>query len=107
MEDRVSDSDPDPIVLPLPTLEHLRRHVRETLCSHDRLDPGATPFFQGLIKRSGRTCGLFFQVQGPRMVRSYALWSSAEDRILFYDNTGQRFAETRLSEAPEGRLEAA
>jgi hypothetical protein len=33
-------------------------------------------------------------VQGPRMVRSYALWSSEEDRILFYDNTGQWLAET-------------
>jgi hypothetical protein len=41
------------------------------------------------------------------MVRSYALWSSEEGRILIYDSTGQRFSKTRLSEAPEGDVEAA
>jgi hypothetical protein len=85
----------------LPSIEDLRKHVLETLCEHDKLDPDQTPFFQGLVKRSGRPCGLFFQVQGPRQVRSYALWASDENRILFYDGVGQRFAETRLSDAPD------
>jgi hypothetical protein len=85
----------------LPTIEHLRKHVLETLCELDKLDPDQTPFFQGLVKRSGRPCGLFFQIQGPRQVRTYALWASDENRILFYDGIGQRFAETRLSDAPD------
>jgi hypothetical protein len=87
--------------LSLPTFEALRQHVLETLCKHDQLDPDTTPFFQGLITRAGRPCGLFFQVQGPRQVRNYALWAGDENRILFYDGTGQRFAQTRLSEAPD------
>jgi hypothetical protein len=88
-------------VLSLPTLEDLRRHVLQTLCAHDQLDPTQTPLRQALIKRSGRACGLFFQVQGPRLLRNYAVWAGEEDRILFYDSTGLRFGETRLSEAPD------
>jgi len=85
----------------LPALEHLRQHVLEILCQRDKLDPKQTPFFQGLITRAGKPCGLFFQVQGPRQVRTYALWASEENRILFYDGVGNRFAETKLSEAPD------
>jgi hypothetical protein len=97
----------EPAVIALPSLDDLRQHVLETLCARDRLDPGQTPFFQALIKRAGRPCGLFFQVQGPRLVRTYALWAGEEGRILFYDGTGQRFAETRLSDAPDPRRLAA
>jgi hypothetical protein len=91
----------------LPTLESLRGHVLRTLCEHDQLDPGQTPLQQALITRSGRTCGLFFQVQGPRRVKTYAVWAGEENRILFYDSTGVRFAQTRLSEAPDPRKVAA
>jgi hypothetical protein len=85
----------------LPTLEDLRRHVLQRLCSHDHLDPTQTPLQQSLITRSGRKCGLFFQVKGPRLLRTYAIWAGEEDRVLFYDSTGLRFGETRLSEAPD------
>jgi hypothetical protein len=97
----------DPAVVALPNLDDLRQHVLETLCAHDQLDPTQAPFFQALIKRAGRPCGLFFQVQGPRQVRTYALWAGEEDRILFYDGSGQRFAETRLSDAPDPQRLAA
>jgi hypothetical protein len=85
----------------LPTLEQLLNHVRQVLCDHDQLDPAQTPLFQSAITRCGRPCGLFFQVQGPRRVRTYAVWAGEEDRILFYDSQGVRFAQTRLSEAPD------
>jgi hypothetical protein len=88
-------------VVALPTLDQLRRYIHSTLCERDRLDPGQTPLFHAVIKRSGRPCGLFFQVQGPRLLKTYALWAGEEDRILFYDSTGARFAETRLSEGPD------
>lgn len=91
----------------LPTLDALRGHVLKTLCAHDQLDPDQTPLHQAVITRAGRTCGLFFQVQGPRMVKTYAVWAGEEDRILFYDSAGARFAETRLSEAPDPRKMAA
>jgi hypothetical protein len=91
------------IVACLPTLEQLRLYVRATLCQHDQLDPEQTPLHHSVITRSGRPCGLFFQVQGPRMVKTYAVWAGEEGRILFYDSQGQRFAHTRLSEGPNPR----
>lgn len=91
----------DTPVVPLPTLERLREYVRQTLCDRDRLDPGQTQIRQGLIQKRGRSCGLFFQVQGPRLLRTYAVWAGDEDRILFYDSTGHRFAEARLCESPD------
>jgi hypothetical protein len=88
-------------VVALPTLDELRRHVLTTLCAHDQLDPEQTPLHQALITRRGRPCGLLFQVQGPRLLKTYAVWAGEEDRILFYDSGGVRFAESRLSEAPD------
>jgi hypothetical protein len=85
----------------LPTLEAVRQHVLHTLCAHDQLDPKQTPLYQALIKQAGKPCGLFFQVQGPRLLKTYAVWAGRENRILFYDSQGLRFAETRLSEGPD------
>lgn len=93
--------------LSLPTLEQLKLHIHQTLCAHDRLDPDQTPFRQALIARAGRPCGLFFQIQGPRQLRNYAIWAGEEHRVLFYDSTGQRFAEVRLSEGPDHQQLAA
>jgi hypothetical protein len=88
-------------VICLPTLEELRRHVLHLLCTRDNLDPQATPLHEAVIMRRGRPCGLFFQVQGPRLLKTYALWAGEENRILFYDSSGVRFAEVRLSDAPD------
>ena len=85
----------------LPTLEQLRAHVVQMLCAHDRLDPVQTPLFQAMIRRSGKPCGLLFEVQGPRLLKTHAVWAGPENRILFYDSTGLRFAESRLCEAPD------
>jgi hypothetical protein len=90
-------------VVGLPTVEALREYVLQTLCAHERLDPSQTPLHEAAVTRAKRTCGLFFQVQGPRLVRAYAVWAGEEDRILFYDSGGARFAEARLSEAPDPR----
>ena len=94
-------------VASLPTVEQLRRHVLQVLCSRDQLDPAQTPLHEALITRRGKTCGLFFQVQGPRLLKTYALWAGDENRILFYDSTGCRFAETRLCDAPDAERLAA
>jgi hypothetical protein len=85
----------------LPTLGSLRSHVLQTLCARDRLDATQTPLFQSVIIQAGRATGLFFKVQGPRQLQSYAVWAGAEKRILFYDAAGERFAETRLKKGPE------
>ena len=65
-------------VVCLPTLDALREHVRNILCAHDQLDAVQTPLHQAVITRSGRPCGLFFQVQGPRMVKTYAFSKPSE-----------------------------
>jgi hypothetical protein len=85
----------------LPTLDELRAHVHQVLCQHDRLEQSQAPLHQGVVTRKGKPCGLFFQIQGPRLLKTYALWASEENRILFYDSQGIRFAETRLSDAPD------
>ena len=88
-------------VASLRTLEELRRHIHQILCTHDRLDPTQTPLRETLITRCGRPCGLFFQAEGPRLLKIYALWASQEKRILFYDSKGIRFGETRLRPGPD------
>jgi hypothetical protein len=94
-------------VVALPTLEDLRRHVRQVLCNHDHLDPEQTPLLQAVITRRGRPCGLLFQVKGPRLLQTFAVWAGDENRILFYDSSGQRFSESRTCEAPDpGKLAA-
>ena len=98
--------DMDVSFVSLPTLEELKSFVLKVLCAQDRLDPQQVRLQQSLILQSGKPCGLFFQVHGPRALMTYAVWPSKEDRILFYDSTGVRFAETRFCESPE-LLEAA
>ena len=88
-------------VVALPKLESLTRFVRDMLCSHDRLDPVQTPMYQASLRRHGRPCGLLFHVEGPRLLKTSAIWAGDEHRILFYDSTGARFGEVRLSEGPE------
>lgn len=90
-------------VLQLPTLETLRLHVHQTLCDRDQLDPEQTALQQAVITRRGRACGLFFQVQGPRLLKNYAVWTGEENRILFYNSSGERTAESRLSAGPDLR----
>jgi hypothetical protein len=87
----------------LPTLEELKRHVLYKLCERDNLDPAQTPLRQAVITRRGQPCGLFFQAQGPRLLKNYAVWAGDENRILLYDASGERFGEIRLSEAPDPR----
>jgi hypothetical protein len=87
-------------VVSLPTLAELRDHVKRTLCGQDHLDPSQTPLLEAFISRSGKPCGLFFQARGPRLLQTHAIWAAEEHRLLFYDSSGVRFAEARLSEAP-------
>jgi hypothetical protein len=95
-----------PSYVSLPTLEKLRLHVHRTLCAREKLDPASTPLQETRKVRGGKPCGLFFQVQGPRLLRTHAIWASDENRILFYDSAGLRFAETRLTESPDQELAA-
>lgn len=88
-------------VVSVPELEQLKEFVHQALCEQDHLDPKQTPLQQWLISRSGRPCGMFFQISGPRMMRAYAIWAGEENRILFYDSSSHRYAEIQLSDAPD------
>jgi hypothetical protein len=88
-------------VVSLPTLEELKAHVHAVLCRRNALDCGQTPLHLFVMKRGGRPCGLFFEIAGPRLMRTYAVWAGEENRILFYENSGERYAELRLSDAPD------
>ena len=88
-------------VVALATREALCEFVRLRLCDHDRLDPDQTPFYVAPMTRSGRPCGLVFHVEGPRLLKTSALWVADEHRVLFYDSQGLRFHEAKLSESPD------
>jgi hypothetical protein len=90
-------------VVACPALEELAAFVHRTLCERDALDPGQTPLFRTPLKKRGRPCGVIFHVEGPRLLRTSAVWSADDDRVIFYDSTGVRFREVRLSESPELR----
>lgn len=91
----------------LPGVDDLRNYVHETLCLHDHIDPQQAPLQHFRITRRDRLCGFYFQVNGPRSLKVHAIWAGDENRILFFDSTGTRYAETRLSESPEpGKLAA-
>lgn len=88
-------------VVALPSLEELVAFVHRGLCEPDSLDPGVTPLVQTPLLRRGRPCGIHFHAEGPRLLRTAAVWAADDHRILFYDSTGQRYREIRLSESPE------
>jgi hypothetical protein len=88
-------------VVSLTTQESLARFVRDMLCAHDRLDPAQTPMYKAALNRRGRPCGILFHVEGPRLLKTSAVWAGDEHRILFYDSTGARFGEVKLSEGPD------
>jgi hypothetical protein len=88
-------------VVALPTLEELSAFVHLTLCQQDALDPDQTPMVRTPLAKAGRVCGAIFHVEGPRLLRTSAVWSADDGRVLFYDSTGQRVRAVRLSEGPD------
>lgn len=87
-------------VVAFSAVEELAAFVHQVLCDKDALDPAQTPLFRTPLKKGTRICGLVFHVQGPRLLRTSAVWSTDEDRVIFYDSTGIRFRDVRLSEGP-------
>jgi hypothetical protein len=81
-------------------VEDLAAFVHQVLCDKDALDPAQTPLFRTPLAKAGRACGMIFHVEGPRLLRTSAVWSADDDRVIFYDSTGTRFREVKLSEGP-------
>lgn len=89
----------------LPTLDELAGFVHRALCQQDALDPAQTPLVRTKLVRGGKPCGLLFHAVGPRLLRTAAVWAADEHRLVFYDSTGQRVRQVRLSEAPDLKAE--
>ena len=89
-----------PAVVSLPTLDLLAAFVHEELCRLDQLDPAQSPLRKTPLVRRGKACGVVFHVEGPRLLRTSAVWSADEGRVIVYDSTGRRVREVKLSESP-------
>jgi len=87
-------------VVALPTPEALVAHIRKVLCERDSLAVEQTPLFRTPLVKAGKPCGYVFHIEGPRRLKTSALWTATADKIIFYDSTGTRFHEARLSESP-------
>ena len=87
------------------TLLELRSYVNEVLCEHDQLEVGAFRFSERILVRSGKPCGIYFCLHGPRAVQFSAIWETDRNTILFYSSTGERFQKTQLVVAPELELQ--
>ncbi|HEY1188349.1 MAG TPA: hypothetical protein VGE74_11870 [Gemmata sp.] len=87
-------------VVAFAAVEDLAGYVHTVLCDRDALDPRQSPLVRTPLKRGARACGLVFHVEGPRLLRTSAVWSSDDSRIIFYDSSGVRFREVTLSENP-------
>jgi hypothetical protein len=53
-----------------------------TLCQHDRLDVSQTSLAEEVLVRSGKPCGMLFEVQGPRMLKTYVNSNPESQRLL-------------------------
>lgn len=87
-------------VVAFEAVEELAAYIHGVLCDRDALDHRQTPLFRTPLQKAGRDCGVVFHVEGPRLLRNSAVWSADDDRILFYDSTGVRFGDVKLSESP-------
>jgi len=88
-------------VVALPTLDELVAYIHRTLCDADALDPEQAPLFRSTLSRAGKPCGIAFHVEGPRLLKTAAVWAADDHRIIFYDSTGLRRRVVRLSESPD------
>lgn len=89
-----------PAVVAMATLDQLSEFVHDELCKLDHLDPAQAPLRKTPLVRRGKTCGLVFHVEGPRLLRTSAVWTADEARVIVYDSTGKRVREVKLSESP-------
>jgi hypothetical protein len=88
-----------PDVVALPTFEGLCEFVACTLCQLDALDPQQTPVYRAPVQRAGKAWGVLFHADGPRRLRTSAVW--ADEKIVFYDSVGRRVRDVSLSESPD------
>jgi len=85
-------------------LEDLRDYVNNILCSQNEIELNAFRMTERLLVRSGKPCGIFFCLHGPRAVKFTAIWETDRNTILFYSASGERSHRTQLRAAPQLQL---
>ena len=88
-------------VTAFPTVDELATFVHGVLCEKDKLELKQTTLYRTPLLKRDRDCGIVFHVEGPRLLRTSAVWTADADRIIFYDSTGTRFHTVELSEGPD------
>ena len=82
----------------------LRQFVHEVLCNHNQLEIGAFQMTETVLTRSGKPCGIFFCLHGPRSVKLTAVWETDGNSIFFYGSTGERQHRTQVPNSGQSIL---
>jgi hypothetical protein len=83
------------------TVDALREYVNDHLCQFEQLEPGAFAMTERILVRSGRPCGMYFCLHGPRAVKFTAVWETDRNTIFFYRASGERHHQVRLACGPK------
>ena len=78
------------------TLTELRTFIREMLCAKENLISEQFPVNETILRRGARSCGLQFQLFGPRSIRLGAIWAADHNVIYFYAANGERYLKLPL-----------
>ena len=81
-------------------INDLKEYVHKTICDQNELELGVFPFAERILARSGKPCGIFFCLYGPRSVKFTAIWEMERNTVLFYASSGERIMKTVLPPAP-------
>ena len=81
-------------------LNDLRSYVQETICQQNELEVHAFSMTERLLLRSGRPCGIYFCLHGPRSVKFVAIWETERNTVLFYGSGGERVLRSQLAGKP-------
>jgi hypothetical protein len=96
-----------PVVYSTTSLLDLEQFMLRELCEQEKLDIQQVKKQRSMMRQGSEITGLIVRVEGPRLMRSQAIWASQENRILFYNSAGQRFAVVKLADSPQIVAEAA
>ena len=77
-------------------INDLKEYVHKTICDQNELELGVFPFAERILARSGKPCGIFFCLYGPRSVKFTAIWEMERNTVLFYASSGERIMKTIL-----------
>jgi len=87
------------------SIRDLREYVNTMLCNHCQLKAGAFSLTERVLMRTGKPCGIYFCLHGPRATKFTAIWEMDRNQVLFYDSRGKRFLKAQLLVVP--RFESA